>query len=224
MDGLNLSAFEVIGPVMVGPSSSHTAGAVRLGLAALGLLGEPARKAVIGLHGSFAATGRGHATDRALLAGILGYAPDDARLPQSPELAQASGLEFDFVAEDLGESAHPNSARVQLSSGDRALEMTGASLGGGLIEIVQIDGYPTSFRANLNTLVFWHGDERGFLAKVTAVLACAEVNIASLRTSRQRKGDRALTVIETDGTPPEEALRLMEKMPVVATLRHLFPL
>jgi L-serine dehydratase len=221
---MHLSAFEVIGPVMVGPSSSHTAGAVRLGLAARGLLGETPRKAVIGLHGSFAATGRGHATDRALLAGILGFPADDVRLPRSPELAQAFGLEFSLVAEDLGEAAHPNSARVQLFSANHTLELVGASLGGGLIETVLIDGYPTSFRANLNTTVFWHRDERGFLAKITAVLACAEVNIAALRTSRQRKGDRALTTIETDCAPSDDALRLLEKMSAVSMLRHLTPL
>lgn len=209
---------------MVGPSSSHTAGAVRLGLASLALLGEPPDRAVIGLHGSFAATGHGHATDRALLAGILGFAPDDARLPDSTAFARSAGLEFAFQLEDLGDASHPNSARIQLFTPERSVDVIGASLGGGLVEIVRIDGYPTSYRANMATLIFWHTDERGFLAKVTTLLASAHANIATLRTTRQRKGDRALTLIETDSAVPTETLHLMRRIHGIATLRHLAPL
>ncbi|OAM90504.1 L-serine ammonia-lyase, iron-sulfur-dependent subunit beta [Termitidicoccus mucosus] len=225
------SAFDIIGPVMVGPSSSHTAGAARLGLMARRLLGEVPRAAAITLHGSFAATGHGHATDRALLAGLLGLAPDDASLPRSRELAAAAGLAFAFAAEDMGESVHPNTARIQLTSSEAgaadapdSLTMTGSSLGGGVIEISSIDGYATSFRGDLDTLVCWHEDRRGFLAHITAIVACVEVNIAALRTTRTGRGTHALTVIETDGPLPSAALNLFAHIPWLARLRALPPL
>lgn len=219
-----LSAFDVIGPVMVGPSSSHTAGAARLGLLGRALLGEKPLRADIGLHGSFAATGRGHATDRALLAGLLGLAPDDARLPRAPELAAARGLEFAFEAVDLGDNAHPNTARLALEGADAWLEFSGASLGGGIVETVTIDGFATAFRGDLHTLVFWHEDRGGFLARVTAVLSCAELNIAALRTSRRGRGNEALTTIETDGLAPADALGLLGRLAGVRRLRALAPL
>lgn len=221
---MNLSVFEVIGPAMIGPSSSHTAGAVRLGLTARGLLGGEPRQAAIGLHGSFAATGHGHATDRALLAGIMGLVPDDARLPISPELARRAGVTVRFRPEDLGDSAHPNSARIVLSGTTGSVTMTGASLGGGVVEITEVDGFPTSLRGNLPALIFWHRDEMGFLADVTALLAGARINIASLRTTRQHRGDRAFTVIETDGVSPEEALGSLNRIRSVTSLRWLGPL
>jgi L-serine dehydratase len=221
---VNLSVFDIIGPVMVGPSSSHTAGAARLGLAARRILGEPPLRAILGLHGSFAATGRGHATDRALLAGLLGLSPDDAALPRSPELAAEAGLRFEFEAIDLGEAAHPNTARIELESANLRLSISGASLGGGIVEITEIDTYATSFRGDLYTLVCWHEDKGGFLARVTAVLACVELNIATLRTSRRGRGHDALTVIETDGPTPADALGLLSRLGSVRRLRALAPL
>lgn len=216
---------------MVGPSSSHTAGAARLGLMARRLFGEDPRAATITLHGSFAATGHGHATDRAILAGLLGLAPDDASLPRSRELAASAGLSFAFVNEDLGESIHPNTARIQLSSSagsspqaQDSFAMTGSSLGGGVIEISSMDGYSTSFRGDLDTLVCWHEDRRGFLSHITSIVACVDVNIASLRTTRTGRGTNALTVIETDGPLPDAALNLFAHIPWLARLRALPPL
>jgi L-serine dehydratase len=231
-----LSVFDVIGPVMVGPSSSHTAGAVRLGLMARHLLGEAPRRATLTLHGSFAATGRGHATDRALLSGLLGLAPDDAALPRSPELAASAGLDYAFASEDFGDAVHPNTARIQISTTktpaltlhsaipNPQLTMTGSSLGGGIIEVTDIDGYATSFRGDLDTLVCWHEDKSGFLARITAIVACVEANIATLRTSRSGRGNHALTVIETDGTLPADALSLLSRIPWLAHLRAVPPL
>ena len=221
---MKLSAFDVIGPVMVGPSSSHTAGAARIGLLARRLLGEAPVRAVLRLHGSFAATGRGHATDRALIAGLLDFSPDNPDLPRAPELAAAAGLGFTFEAVDLGEAAHPNTACIELAGATAGLRLTAASLGGGIIEVVEIDGYATSFRGDLHTLVCWHEDRSGFLARVTAVLACAELNIATLRTSRQGRGDDALTVIETDGAPPADALGLLGRHSTIRRLRAISPL
>ncbi len=219
-----LSAFDVIGPVMIGPSSSHTAGAARLGLAARSLLGEAPLRATLTLHGSFAATGLGHATDRALVAGLLGFAPDDASLPRSLELAAKAGLAFTFAVEDFGESAHPNSVRIQLEGATTSLTLTGASLGGGIIDISELDGYATSFNGHLDTLVCWHEDKSGFLARLTAIVACVEANIATLRTSRLGRASHALTLVETDGPLPADALSLLSRIPAITRLRVFAPL
>ncbi len=222
---MKLSAFDVIGPVMIGPSSSHTAGAARIGLLARRLLGARPARARLVLHGSFAATGRGHATDRALVSGLLGHAPDDPALPAALDEAAAAGLALEFTEEDMGPDAHPNSVRLELSAPDApGLRVSASSLGGGVIEIHDIDGYATGLRGDLDTLVCWHADKSGFLARLTAVLACVEVNIATLRTSRHGRGIDALTVIETDGPVPADALDLLSRMPVMTRLRSLQPL
>lgn len=210
---------------MVGPSSSHTAGAARLGLLARHLLGCAPVRASFALHGSFAATGSGHATDRALVSGLLGFAPDDARLPQSIELARSAGIAVSFTAEDFGQTAHPNSARIELAAADgQSLSITGASLGGGIITASEIDGYATSFRGDRDTLVFYHEDKSGFLARLTAVIACADCNIAALRTTRHSRGEQALTILETDGPVPPDALSLLNRIPWLTRIRTLSPL
>ncbi len=219
-----MSAFDVIGPVMVGPSSSHTAGAARIGLLARRLLGSAPLRARLELHGSFAATGRGHATDRALVAGLLGLASDDAALPEALELAPARGLAVEFAAVDLGPDAHPNTVRLILAAADgEELCCTASSLGGGIVELYELDGYATAIRGALDTLVCRHDDKSGFLARLTAVLACVEVNIAALRTARLDRGREALTVIETDGPVPPDALGLLARMPMMRRLRTLSP-
>ncbi|HEU5079264.1 MAG TPA: L-serine ammonia-lyase, iron-sulfur-dependent subunit beta [Opitutaceae bacterium] len=209
---MTLSAFDVIGPVMVGPSSSHTAGAARIGLAARLLLGETPLSVRFGLHGSFAATGQGHATDRALLAGMLGDSPDNKALPESFERARNAGLQFEFAAIDLGDEAHPNSVRIEAASATRQLTMTAASVGGGVVVIREIDGHGTALSGARPTLVCWHSDQRGFLAALTALFAQVAVNIASISTSRKSRGGAALTVAEADEaippTLPQEAARL----------------
>lgn len=222
---MSLSAFDVIGPVMVGPSSSHTAGAVRLGLIARCLLGVPPVAANLTLHGSFASTGRGHATDRALVCGLLGFEPDDGRLPQSMELAAEAGIAVTFAVEDFGQTAHPNSVRIELKdSGGQQLTLLGASLGGGIVEVSEVDGYETSFRGDLHTAIFYHEDKSGFLARLTAVLSCGDINIAALRTARHARGEHALTVVETDGLIPEDALNLLNRIPWLSRIRTLAPL
>jgi len=224
MAGLNLSAFDVIGPVMIGPSSSHTAGAVRLGLVARHLLGSGPRRADIELHGSFAATGRGHATDRALLTGLMGDAPDHEALPQAFERAGAAGLEFAFSVVDLGDAAHPNSVRFCLDSGENRLELIGASLGGGVIEIVEIDGHFTAFKGTRHTLVCWHADRSGFLFHLTAAFAAFDINIATLSTTRRGRGSEALTVIETDDAIVASVLQLTAKLDGLVRQRFFSPL
>ncbi|HEX2099057.1 MAG TPA: L-serine ammonia-lyase, iron-sulfur-dependent subunit beta [Candidatus Synoicihabitans sp.] len=221
---MNLSAFDIIGPVMVGPSSSHTAGAARLGWVGHALLGSVPQRAVIGLHGSFAATGRGHGTDRALLAGLLGDPPDAENLPDAPERARAMGLDFVFEAIDLGEQAHPNSVELKLASGQQTVRLIGASLGGGVIHVSEVDGLAVNFGCARPTLVCWHEDRRGFLYDVTAVLAAEGRNIATLSTARVGRSAAALTVIETDEPLLEPSLAALARIAGLRRHRYLPPL
>lgn len=217
------SVFDIIGPAMIGPSSSHTAGAVRIGLLARQLLGEAPVKAEIGLHGSFAATGQGHATDRGIVAGLLGWMPDDERLKDALKEAAESDLKVHFYEVDLGESVHPNSAKLTLTAAN-PLMMVASSIGGGGIQIAVVDEFEVSFSGTLDTLVIWHEDRPGFLAHVTAVLACVSANIATIRTSRIQRGAHALTVIELDALPDHEAVALLAKIDHINKLRILSPL
>lgn len=213
-----LSVFEIIGPPMVGPSSSHTAGACRIGWAARTLLGEAPDLVTCHLHGSFAATGAGHGTPEALTAGLLGMAPDDERLKDAPALAAQAGVEVRFAELDLGPQAHPNSVRLEMAGRSRGLSLIAASVGGGSIVVSEIDGLPSELRGTLETLLLWHKDTPGFLARVTAVLACLEINVASIRTGRTDRGQNALTAVEIDGTLPPEVPALLNCTPAVARL------
>ena len=203
---------------MVGPSSSHTAGAARIGLAARRLLDDVPTLVRFGLHGSFAATGRGHATDRALIAGVLGDAPDSATLPRSFERAGACGLLFEFATIDLGDEAHPNSVQIEVASVRRQLSIVAASIGGGVIVVIEIDGHSVSMRAARPTLVCWHADRSGFLAALTALFAHASLNIVSITTSRKARGGPALTVVEVDDVPPLTLVGDAARLPDVARI------
>lgn len=193
-----LDIFDILGPVMVGPSSSHTAGAVRIGRMARTLLGEQPVKVKIGLHGSFAETGQGHGTDRALVAGLLGMKPDDLEIPRSFELAAERGMEFSFETVQLRE-AHPNTAvlTVQGDGGDK-LTVQAASTGGGRIRVDRLNGVEVSFTGAFNTLVIHHQDVAGELSRITNELAVGGVNIANMSLCRNRRGGDVLTIIETD--------------------------
>ena len=217
----SFSVFDIIGPPMVGPSSSHTAGACRLGLLARALLGETPKRAVLGLHGSFAATGIGHATDRALVAGVLGWPPDDERLKDALLLAEQADLEFQIGAVDLGEEAHPNSVRIELRGQVRAVVMEGVSIGGGSVLATRIDGYATDVRGQLEALVLWHEDTSGFLARVVSACACVDLNIATVRTSRRERGEYALTTLEFDGQLQDDIVSVLSRARGVRRLAHL---
>lgn len=198
--------FDVLGPVMTGPSSSHTAGAVRIGLTARKLLGEPPVQAEILLHGSFAATGRGHGTDRALVAGLLGMQPDDARIPDSFSLAKQAGLSVTMGTVNL-RGAHPNTALLHLMSATgRKLEVMGASIGGGRINICQIDGITTNFGGDYNTLIVHNLDTPGHVAAVTGCLSDHGINIATMQLYRSAAGGYAVMVLECDQQVPEECI------------------
>ena len=176
-----MSIFDVIGPVMVGPSSSHTAGAVRIGYISRKLIGENIVKADIRLYGSFLATGKGHGTRKAVVAGLLGMKPDDMRIPDSLDIASSQGMEVTFGEAQLKE-AHPNTVQMFLTGvSGRSLEVVGESLGGSRINIAQIDGINTNFSGDYPTLVVHNLDQPGHVSEVTAMLAHKGVNIAYMR-------------------------------------------
>ena len=206
---------------MVGPSSSHTAGAVRIGYVSRELLGERPVEAEINLHGSFAMTGKGHGTDRALVAGILGMQPDDVRIPDSFEAAREQGLSFTIGTIQLKE-AHPNSVQLKLKGENgRELVIIASSLGGGRISIVEIDGISTNFSGDYPTLIVHNLDQPGHVAEVTSMLAHKSVNIATLNLYRNMRGGYAVMVIETDQRVPADAIRWLAHLEGVIKVTYL---
>jgi L-serine dehydratase len=202
-----MNIFDIIGPVMVGPSSSHTAGAVRIGQVCRKLLGEEPVKARILLHGSFLATGQGHGTDRALVAGLLGLAVDDPSIPRSLEIAKKKGLEVTFGRVDLGEEAHPNSVKMYLTGCDgKELEVVASSVGGGRILVNEIDGLAANFSGDFPTLIVHNLDQPGHVAEVTSMLQHKYVNIATMQLYRSGRGQNAVMVIECDQEVPKEGI------------------
>ncbi len=207
-----MDIFEILGPVMVGPSSSHTAGAVRIGHMTRKILGETPVRADIALHGSFAATGEGHGTDRALLAGLLGMEPDDARIPDSRAVADEQGLEYSFHTVNLRD-AHPNTAVLHVWGSDgRDITVQASSLGGGRIMVNKIDGIRVDFTGEKPTLIVQNEDRPGVLAAITYALSAQDVNIATLQLYRNQKGGYAFTIAETDSDIDESVLMQLREM------------
>jgi len=198
-----VSLLDIIGPVMVGPSSSHTAGACRLGLLARCLVGGTPERALVELHGSFARTGEGHGTDKAIVGGLMGYRPDDERLRTSLETAEGEGLDYRFEKTTISDDAHPNTVRMTLERGERKAVMTGSSLGAGRVLVTEIDGYPVEVSGSYHTIVLVAEDVRGSVARIAGLLAEHELNIATLRLTRKQRGGDAFMVIEIDEAPGE---------------------
>ena len=204
-----MNAFDVIGPVMVGPSSSHTAGAARAGLVASALLGSPPRQGIITLHGSFARTGWGHGTPQAVVGGLLGFRPDDIRLKESFRIAKEQGFQFELREADLGE-VHPNTVKIELTGADGCqIRLVASSVGGGMIEVVELDGMPVSFDARYDTTILFGQDKMGAAAAVTAVFAANDINIAQMKLYRRAKDQETVIVLESDGAVPDPALRAL---------------
>lgn len=202
-----MTVFDIVGPVMIGPSSSHTAGAVRIGRVARALLGQTPTKADIRLHGSFAKTYKGHGTDKALIGGILGFAPDDERIRFAPALAKESGLQVEFSSVEL-EGAHPNTALLFLTSATGStISVQSASVGGGNILITQVNGMDVQFSGEYTTLIVLHHDKPGTIAAVADVVAAQGVNISNFRLSRKEKGGIAVMTLELDGSVSEEIVQ-----------------
>lgn len=217
-----MNILDIIGPVMVGPSSSHTAGAARIGYVARKLLAAEPVSAQITLYGSFARTYRGHGTDKALIAGILGMKPDDERLPDSLEIAKERSVDFSFRVQESEPGIHPNTARIDLAAADGStVSVEGASVGGGNILITHLNGMESVFTGSANTLIIPHHDEPGVIAVVAQTLALYNVNIGNFRQTRARKGAMAMMTIEVDSDVPRECIELLRKQPHIAHVVYL---
>ena len=207
-----MNVFDIIGPVMIGPSSSHTAGASRIGKAASLLLSAPPVRADILLHGSFAKTYRGHGTDKALVGGIMGMEPWDLRIRESIERAEKTGLEVRLSSGTI-DGAHPNTASITLTAADGSTaQLTGASVGGGNILITQINGMDVSFTGQNPTLIILHQDLPGVIAQVTSFVSQHQGNICNFRLNRKEKGGDAVMTIELDSAFSEELAEEIRKM------------
>lgn len=214
-----LSIFDVIGPNMIGPSSSHTAGAVSMALLARKMCPAPIEKVTFTLYGSFAKTYRGHGTDRALLGGILGFATDDPRIRDSFLLAEQAGLEYSFVIDEETATDHPNTADMDILCEDGyQLSVRGVSVGGGKVKIVRINQIDVEFTGEYSTLIVRQTDKPGVVAHITQCLSHYNVNIAFMRMFREDKGATAYTVVESDETIPDSILEEIKRNPYVHEL------
>ena len=216
-----MSVFDVIGPRMIGPSSSHTAGALRLGLLARAVLGRAPTRARVGLHGSFATTYRGHGTDRAVAAGLLGMAPDDPRIPRSLEVARDQGLDVTFEPADLGPDAHPATLAFELEANGERATMVGASVGGGSVQVTAVNGRAVDLTGKYDTLIVEARDIPGTTAAITRLLAEEDVNIAFLEVSREKRGRDATMLIQADHPIPDALVARVQGFEWVRSARRL---
>ncbi|WP_139489784.1 L-serine ammonia-lyase, iron-sulfur-dependent subunit beta [Brevibacillus dissolubilis] len=216
------SVFDIIGPVMVGPSSSHTAGAARIGRVARSIFGRQPEKAEITFYGSFAKTYKGHGTDVATVAGILDFDTSDLRLKDSITIAKDLGIDVSLTtAEELTE--HPNTSRIRLSDEKGSTEVVGISIGGGKMEITEVDGYSLKVTGSAPTLMVLHDDRFGMIAGVSNVLTKYQINIGHMEVSRKERGKHALMVIELDSTIEDKVLHEIEQMPHIVSVSLLVP-
>jgi L-serine dehydratase len=216
-----VSLLDIIGPVMVGPSSSHTAGACRIGLLVRGLVGGTPERARIELHGSFARTGEGHGTDKALAGGLLGFRPDDERLRDALDIMEREGLDFRFEKTTLSDDAHPNTVRLTVERAGQTATVIGSSLGAGRIRLTEIDGYPVELTGNLPTIVLVAADQPGSVARIAGILAEKQVNLATMRLTRKERGGDAFMVIECDEPPGDDAREAIAALDWVHWVRAL---
>lgn len=216
------SLFSIIGPVMVGPSSSHTAGAVRLGRLAGAIAGKIPAQAEIGLHGSFAETGPGHGTDRAIVAGLLGFDTFDDRVKDAFEHAQRAKMAFTIGPVNLGPRMHPCSARLTLDDGTgEILTVVGSSLGGGSVVITEINGFEVKLSGEYHTLITVHEDRPGVIREISSVLAEHQVNIAFMKLARKHRGADAFMTLEADQPIAEACLAAIRQLPGMVMVRTL---
>lgn len=215
-----INIFDMMGPVMVGPSSSHTAGAARIGNMGRTLLGEEVARADIGLYGSFAETGYGHGTDRALLAGLLGMKLDDLRIPNAYEEANRAGMAYSFRTVELRD-AHPNTALLELTGkSSKKLTLQASSIGGGAIVVNKIDGIDVNFTGDFNTLIVRNQDESGSVAAITSILSQVHINVANMSVNRHRRGGDALMVIETDQHIKPRQVEFLSELPGILSVTY----
>ena len=215
-----VSILDVMGPVMVGPSSSHTAGTARLGRVAREILDEDPAAVHFYLHPPLAATYRGHGSDFALVGGSIGLNVDDPRIPEAIRIAEQMGVAIEFSEEDLGE-VHPNTVRIEIKGAKRATEIVGSSIGGGVIEVFRINGFQTRFKGDSPSLLLFYRDRPGMIAEVANIIAEESINIASLYCSRKQRGKDAFMEIDVDSPISDSALRRIGSLPDVDEARYL---
>lgn len=216
------SLFDILGPVMIGPSSSHTAGAVRLALLARNIAGQPVKSVVFKLYNSFAKTYQGHGTDRGLVAGILGMAVDSDEVPEAFERAQAQGLTYVFEPIEAPNHYPPNTVIFEMvTADDEPLTVVGHSMGGAKVYVSQINGYQVSLKGEYPTLLLFYADQPGMIWRVTKIIAFEQINIASLLCARKHKGEEAFMVICLDHLLPKEAVEAIRSIHNVYTVRNI---
>lgn len=214
------SAFEILGPVMVGPSSSHTAGALRCAQVAASLLEGRITKVTFGLWNSFAHTYRGHGTDRALVAGLLGMKPDDLRIPNAYDEANRAGMAYSFHTVELRD-ANPNTALLELTGkSGKKMTIEASSVGGGAIIVNKIDGINVNFTGDFNTLIVRNQDETGSVAAITSILSQVHINVANMSVNRHRRGGDALMVIETDQHIKPRQVEFLSELPGILSVTY----
>ncbi|QGQ46495.1 L-serine ammonia-lyase, iron-sulfur-dependent subunit beta [Metabacillus sediminilitoris] len=213
------SAFDIIGPVMIGPSSSHTAGAARIGRVARTLFGRQPKKAIISLYGSFAKTYKGHGTDVAIVGGLLDFDTFDERIPQALTLAKEVGMDVQFVVENLV-TDHPNTVRIRLYDENNELDVVGISIGGGSIEITELNSFKLKLSGEYPAILVVHQDRYGAISGVTNILAKYQLNIGHMEVSRKEKGNMAMMVIEVDQKIEDNVIKEIESLPnITQTIR-----
>ena len=215
-----MALLDQIGPVMVGPSSSHTAGACRIALLARHCLLTPVRSARFVLHGSFAKTAKGHGTELALVAGLCGAFPDDPRIRDAFDLARDQGLEYEFAVADLGD-VHPNSVRIEANADGESLSLLGSSLGGGIVQVSQVNGFDARFSGSYYTILALHHDRPGVIARVAGVVADDGGNIGTIFSAREKRGGNALMSVEIDKALSQQALDYLSSLTYIHWLRAL---
>ncbi|ANU19682.1 L-serine dehydratase, iron-sulfur-dependent subunit beta [Planococcus plakortidis] len=214
------SVFDIIGPVMIGPSSSHTAGAARIGRVARDLFGRQPAWAKIHLYGSFAETYKGHSTDVAIVGGLLDYDTFDERIKTAFEEAEKLGLSFEFIPE-TGHVDHPNTARIVIGDDKSEMSMMGISIGGGKIEITELNGFPLRLSGNHPAILVVHDDRSGCIANVANCLYKYDINIGHMEVSRKERGDMALMVIEVDQTVGQEVMGELRELPNITQVTRI---
>ncbi|HEY5747330.1 MAG TPA: L-serine ammonia-lyase, iron-sulfur-dependent subunit beta [Chryseolinea sp.] len=215
------SVFDMIGPVMIGPSSSHTAGVVRIARAAVKLLGGIPDTADITFYNSFARTYEGHSSDRAIIAGLLDFKTDDTRIKDALDIAKTQGLTYHFKSVGNASTMHPNTIKLNIKKGDLSLEVVGESRGGGLINIAEVNGFKADFSANLHTLIITAADVKGSVAFIADVLAHDDCNIATMSVSRKGKNDLAGLVIEMDSGLKDVTLAYLKSLSWVKQIIYI---
>lgn len=220
---MDFGIFDILGPVMIGPSSSHTAGAARLGKIAAQIAGGSFHRVEFLLYGSFAKTYRGHGTDKALVAGVLGMDPDDENLRDSLSVAEKNGLQFEFIEGGV-EDVHPNTVKFTFYK-DNGIQVTvtGSSIGGGNISIIEIDGEPVEFSGQYPTIIIDHWDRKGMISKISSIISEAQINIATMKVNRSSRGENAFMIIETDSNINDDIINKLKNIDEVIKVRAIQP-